>query len=173
MPEPKVLLSLALSLDGFLADAEGGVGWLDGTMVPDMDFEGFMAQVDTVILGRATYDQALGMSESPLGRMRHVVLTHRPLEPRPGVETFSGDPAALIARLKAEAKGLLWLMGGGRSAQPFLDAGLVDELELNLVPLTLGRGLPLFQPDAKPLKLAFIEQQVYSNGVVRLKYRVE
>ncbi len=170
MADAKVILSLAISLDGFIAEADGGIGWLDGTMTPDMDFAGFMAKVDTIILGRATYDQALGLG-LPKGGPRHIVLTHRPLEPRPGVEAYDGDPAVLIARLKSEAKGLIWHMGGGRSAQAFLEAGLVDELELNFVPKTLGRGLPLFQPGARPLQFSFVEQQVYSNGVVRLKYR--
>jgi dihydrofolate reductase len=170
---PTLLLSLAITLDGFVADAEGGVGWLDPFMSPDLGFEEFMAKVGVLVMGRTTYERVLTFGPWPYAGKWTVVLTHRPLTSAPeGVEGYGAEPETLTAKLKETTKGTIWHMGGGRSAQPFLDRGLVDELELNLIPVTLGRGVPLFQKDAKALALSVVEHQVYSSGIVRLRYRV-
>jgi dihydrofolate reductase len=169
----KLLLSMAVSLDGFLADAKGGVGWLDPFGSDDVGMEAFFASVTTFIMGRTTYDQVLTFPTWPYSGKRVVVLTRRPLRDAPeGVEARADDPAAIVKDLKKSTKGIVWHQGGGISAQPYLDRGLVDELQLDVVPVTLGRGIPLFQPGSKPLKLSLIETRSFSSGIVRLRYRV-
>jgi dihydrofolate reductase len=169
------VLSLALSLDGFIAEPDGGVSWLDGFDAKDVQkgLESFWARTKVLVMGRATYDKALTFGPWPFAGKRTVVLTRRALRGAPeGVETHGGTPRALVAKLGKTTRGIVWHMGGGRSARPFLDGGLVDELRLDVIPKTLGKGIPLFQADARPLRLALLENHAYSNGIVRLRYRV-
>jgi dihydrofolate reductase len=169
------VLSLALSLDGFIAEPDGGVSWLDGFVAKDVEkgLADFMARTKVIVMGRATYEKALTLGPWPFEGTPTVVLTRRALNgAAPGVESYRGTPRALVARLRKTTKGIVWHMGGGRSARPFLDQGLVDELQLDVIPITLGKGIPLFQRGAKGLALTLIAHESYSTGIVRLRYRV-
>lgn len=173
---PVIRLFLAVSLDGYIADADRNTEWLHPFVSEEIG-QGLLASIaeaGVLVMGRATYDQIRSFPTWPYGGKRVVILTHRPLEGAPeGVEPRGGDPAALAKELRETSKGTIWLMGGGRSAQPFLDAGLVDELQLDVIPVTLGRGLPLFQRDAKPHRLSLVECRSFETGIVRLRYRLQ
>lgn len=172
--------SLAVSLDGYIADPTGGVDWLNNYFSPEIDFIGFMRTIGATIYGRTTFDWALAQGhagavnpDAPGGKA--IVLTHRPIENCPaGVETFSGDVRELASRLRAELKGTgkdIWLMGGGRSIAPFHEAGIVDRWELSIIPILLGNGIPLFPPHSRGfggLKLA--RTRALSNGIVEAWY---
>ncbi|MBR0673684.1 dihydrofolate reductase family protein [Neoroseomonas soli] len=168
----RVRLYAAISLDGCLADAVGEVGWLAPYEAEDYGMPGFLAQIGTVLTGRTTYDQARGFGDWPYAGKRMVVLTTRPLDPDPpaGVEATAGDLGAIVARLRAETAGDIWLLGGAAVAQACLARGLVDSLELFVIPLTLGAGLRLFAP-AGPLRgWRLAETRSWPNGVVLLRY---
>jgi dihydrofolate reductase len=162
----------AVSLDGCLADAQGGVGWLEPFEAVDYGMDGFLAQVGSVLAGRTTYDQARGFGPWPYAGKRVVVMTHRALDPDPppGVEAAHGDPAAVVARLRAQTTGDIWLLGGAALAQDCLARGLVDSIEIFLMPLLLGAGLRLFAADGSPRALALREARPFPNGVVALTY---
>ncbi|BDG70618.1 dihydrofolate reductase family protein [Roseomonas fluvialis] len=168
----RVRLYAAVSLDGCLADSQGGVGWLAPFEAEDYGMDAFLAEVGTVLTGRTTYDQARGFGEWPYAGKRVVVMTHRALDADApdGVEAAQGDLAGVIARLRRETTGDIWLLGGAALAQACLARGLVDSIEIFVMPLLLGAGLRLFATDGAPRALTLREARPYPNGVVALNY---
>src|SRR5688572_8161 len=169
-------VSLAVSLDGYIASDDGGVAWLDPYMDAAAGFGEFMKQIGSFVMGRTTYDQALkmgGMGGGSGGKPTWWVLTHRPIHPLPeGVIPWSGDAADLLRDIDAKAKpGDTWLMGGGKAIVPFREAGLIDRWELAVIPIVLGKGIPLFVPGSRePDALRLVETKTFKSGVVALTY---
>lgn len=142
---------LAVSLDGFIAPTDGSHTWLN----PYASLSGsfmtkWVKQIGGLITGRATYDTAIGFGGWMFGDMPTVLMTTRPPEDLPkAVEVSSGDPAPALAALRKRMsdKGLesdIWLFGGGVTAGRFLAAGLIDLIELAVIPVVLGQGKTLF-----------------------------
>jgi len=171
MSDPVVRYYVAASIDGFIATPDGGVGWLEPFHGEDYGYQGFYARVGVVVMGRRTFDQALGYETWPYAGRRTVVLTTQPLGPDApaGVEAWDGDAATLVHRLKAETQGEIYMCGGGQAAQAFLDAGCIDRLELYVMPVLLGAGVPLFAGGA-PIDMALLDARPMARGVVRLTY---
>jgi dihydrofolate reductase len=168
----RVRLYAAVSLDGCLADAQGGVGWLAPFEAQDYGMDAFLAQVGAVLTGRTTYDQARRFGDWPYAGKRVVVMTHRVLDADApdGVEAAQGDVAGVVARLRAEAEGR-HLAARRRGAGAGLPrGGLVDSVEIFVMPLLLGAGLRLFATDGPPRALTLREARPYPNGVVALTY---
>jgi len=166
---------IALSVDGYIADADGGVAWLDPYFTPDIDFNAFTATIGATIMGRRTFEQALTFGEWKPASARTIVLTHRPIDnPPPGVETFAGDVEELAEDLRHDMARLgkdVWLMGGGESIRPFAEAELVDRWELFVIPVLLGDGVPLFPAgDPTGFDLTPTRTETYDNGIVELWY---
>lgn len=145
-----VRYQLAISGDGFIAPNDGNFEWLyPYGAVAMAHFGKFMKEIGGVIMGRATYDQQAAMGGAEMfGDMPTLVMTSRP---RPGKARASllaekGAAKPALDKLKALVKrGDIWLMGGGETAAKFLDAGLIDRLELTTVPVALAAGRPLFE----------------------------
>jgi dihydrofolate reductase len=170
-----VIYMFAMSLDGFIARPDGSFDWLDDFPADaEFDFPAFEASVTGLVMGRATYDAVPRETEWPYARWPVVVATRRPPADLPsGVETVDGPPAAMLARLRQMgAAGRIWMFGGGALARQFMEAGLLDTVEVGIIPVVLGSGIPAFggaQPDrwldlefARPLK----------NGAIHARYRV-
>lgn len=165
---------IALSVDGYIADADGGVAWLDPYFSDEIDFEGFSSTIGATVMGRRTFDQAVA-SEWREPSPRTVVMTHRTIEDPPGdVESYDGTVEQLADTLRTELAGSgkdVWLMGGGESIRPFHEAGLVDRWELFKIPVLLGSGVPLFPPGvATGFDLRPTHTRTYGNGVVEVWY---
>jgi len=174
-PVSRFRVYVALSIDGYIADENGGVGWLDPYFSPELGFHEFIKTIGATVMGRATFDQSLEMGKWEHDNPRTIVMTHRPIDDPPnGVEVFDGDIGELAASLRAdlEPEGKdIWLMGGGKSIQPWHEAGLVDSWELYVIPVTLGAGVPLFPPGSPALtELPLAGSKSFENGIVELKY---
>lgn len=174
---PLVRVSLAASLDGYIADKNGGVDWLNPFFSDQMDFMGFMKTIGAAVMGRKTFDIAASGTLGPMPPTSYptFVPTHRPMpNPPKGYEPFGGTPGELAERLRAQlAKSGkdIWLMGGGEMIDAFLAAGLVDRVELRIIPVLLGDGVPLFPQHARgqePWKLT--KHHAFKNGVVEVCY---
>ncbi len=174
MLHARIRLYMAASLDGFIADVAGGVDWLRPYEAEDVGFGAFLHEIGTIVTGRRTYDQALGLGSWPYGGKRMVVLSHRALAPGApeGVETYSGDISALADSLRRETAGDIWLLGGASVAQEFMKRDLVDRIELYLVPVLLGAGVRLFGPAGHARTLAFSEAKSFPNGIIGLLYEL-
>lgn len=175
---PLIRAALAVSLDGFIADATGGVEWLNPFFSPELDFDGFMNSIGAVIMGRNTFDDAVARGGGSLtGQGNCVILTHRPLErPPKGVEAFDGDMRELADAMRSELAGTgkdIWLMGGGQAIDALLAAGQVDRLEMGIIPVLLGDGIPFFPKHSRGLQgLTQTHCRALKNGVVEMWYEL-
>ena len=172
MPAPLLRLYIAVSVDGFIAPPDGSSAWLAEYDANQYGYADFIAGIATVVMGRRSYEEALGLGDWPWPGRRCVVLTSRRIAPPPGaaVETASGDVEELAARLKQESAGDVWLLGGAKAARPFLAAGLVDRLELFQIPVLLGDGVRLFEAGLPGRQLRLEGAKPHEKGVVELLY---
>ena len=165
----RVRYGVGMSLDAFIADPQGGTGFL--TTDRDYDPGPFFASIDTVLMGRKTFEAAGGQSYPGL-RTYVFSNTLRP-ESLPGVTIVSSeDAAATVAALRAEEGKDIWLSGGGELCGSLLEAGLVDTVEMGVSPILLGQGVPLVAPLPRPVRLELVEHQIYRSGMVVLTYAV-
>ncbi|HEY9229462.1 MAG TPA: dihydrofolate reductase family protein [Gemmatimonadaceae bacterium] len=169
-----VRYNVAASLDGYIADAQGAYDWIP--LEPAIDFAALFQRVDTVLLGRHSYELVLrdpAAATWPVGA--RVIVFSRTLSPadHPHVTIVADDAAAAVAKLRAEpTDGEIWLYGGGALFGSLLAAGQVDRVEVTVIPILLGGGVPLLPPGAvrTPLTLEHLEQ--YPSGQVSLHYAV-
>ncbi len=169
---------VAVSLDGFIAPPDGGHEWLAPFGKVAMGFIGpWMQQIGGIIVGRSTYDQAIGMGGWMWGKTPALVMTSRPVWQGPQtVHTHAGDPAEGLAALRARmaAQDLdtdIWLFGGGVTAGSFLRHNLIDMVELAVVPIALGRGRPLFAEVEASQAFEHVGSQPIGLGVAVNSYR--
>ena len=155
----RIRVYMAISLDGFVADAEHGVDWLPHEEVHETEalgFGEFIEQVGCMLMGRSTYDFVAGF-DGPWSypeRVPVLVASTRDLTPKvPQVRRVEGDIEELLAEAKREAGGLDVYLDGGRIVQAALEKDLVDELVLTRVPKALGAGIPLFAPPRKDFEI--------------------
>lgn len=171
----RIVYYAAISVDGFIAASDGNVHFLAPFDPMALGYAEFFAKVQAVVLGRATYDQLLTFGPWPYPGRRGLIVTTRPLAELPEA-TRTVTPAELpeaLARLRAETPGEVWIVGGGQTARACLDAGLIDELELYVVPCLVGAGIPLFAPSSQLLPLRLLATQSFASGVTMLRYAVE
>ncbi len=163
---------VAASLDGYIADADGGVDWLPQGDSEDYGYAEFYAGVEALVMGRRTYDQVLGFGEWPyVGKPTYVFTAHPPDQNPYHVQFVQGGPADFVRTVASQYDGTVWLVGGGNLAEQFRRAGLIDEYLIFIIPVVLGRGIPLFGGDAPHTALDLIETQTYGDGEVMLRYR--
>lgn len=171
----RVLLNLTTSLDGFIADRDGGIDWLlpPPSQVPE-DYLALMADVDTLVMGRATYETSLALTGGMdvfEGKTAYVFTSRSDLPPHPGVEFVREPPEPFVARLKERPGGIIWLFGGGRLATTLTAAGLVDDYLIAVQPVLLGDGVPLWGGGQGPRELEVVHARAWPDGVVELRYR--
>jgi len=163
---------VASSLDGFIATPNGGYDWL--VMDPAIDFKALYGEFDAAVMGRKTYD--VGKSQGVSGAMpgMDVVVFSRSLKPAkyPGVRIVNDDPAEVVRDLKAKSGRDIWLFGGGELFRVLLDAGLVDTVELAVMPVLLGDGIPVLPPGAAATLLLSDVKRLPASGIVVLAYSV-
>jgi len=175
----KVKYAVGVSLDGYIAAADGSVDWLNRATSKakgeDFGMGAFFQSIDTVLMGRKTYDIALqmGMGKGGYPKMKNYVFS-RTLPPgeRDGVEFVSGDPGELIARLRQQPGKDIWLCGGGELAREVLKSQALDEVILGIAPVLIGGGRPTFPPGFLETEVELVECKQYKGGVVGLTYRV-
>ena len=166
-----VRYGMGMSLDAFIADPEGGTGWM--VMDKEYDQRAFFDSIDTVLMGRKTFEVA---GKRPFPGLRTYVFS-RTLRPDdfPGVTIVSAeDAASTVAALRAEEGKDIWLGGGGELARSLLAADLVDTVEVGLNPILLGQGVPFLPPHPLPraVRLELTKHEAYPSGLVVLIYTV-
>lgn len=168
---PRIRYQVAMSLDGYIAGPKGEADWI--TMDPDIDFDALFAQFDTFIMGRRTFEVA-GAGGSCASSGARTFVFSRTLRPEdhPAVTICPEVSAATVATIRAQAVKDIWLFGGGTLFRSFLDAGLVDTVEVAVMPVLLGGGVPLLPSPAREAKLALTGHRIYNSGIVLLEYRV-
>jgi len=174
---PTASVFIATSLDGFIARPNGDLDWLpppDASSGEDFGYEAFMRTIDTLVMGRGTYEKVLTFGSWPYGPRKVVVLTNRPLTAPPksaNVETMAGDPHDIVRTLGERGAESLYV-DGGVTIQRFLDAGLIQRLIITRIPILLGDGLPLFGRLGRDMRLEHVDTRHWPNGFVQSEYRV-
>ena len=165
----RVRYSVAMSLDGFIAGPKGEHDWI--VMDAEMDFRALMGSFDTLLMGRKTYEASRGHTGGGMpGLAAYVFSRTLNAEECAGV-TLSRSPERTIAELKAKPGKDLWLFGGGGLFRSLLDLKLVDSVEVAIVPVLLGAGVPLLPMADVRNKLKLAKHKVYEKtGTVSLEY---
>ncbi len=171
----KIILGLAVTLDGYIEGPNGEYDWC----FTDQDYgmSEFFGRVDTVFIGRKSYEMAqqyAGDAEVVPGmpKMTEYVFSNTLKSVKDGAILLSGDSMAEARRIKALPGKDIWLFGGASLTDGLMKEGLVDELWMSVHPILLGSGKPLFRPQDGRTQLTLLESKTYETGLVSLKYRV-
>jgi dihydrofolate reductase len=169
----KVTYGAAVSLDGFLAGAKEEIDWLrqsdDVAAIMRESWKG----VDAMLMGRKTYEFAARMGGGPAGtsKIRTYVFSTTIADAPEGAELVRADAVGFVRDLKAQPGGDIILMGGGELAATLIEGGVVDEIGLNVHPILLGAGVPMFAAMAGRIDLSLVEARPIAKECVLLRYR--
>jgi len=170
----EVVYYFAASLDGYIATPDGGVAWLAPfeNSGEDYGYSEFYASVDSVLLGRRTYEQSLTFGAWPYPGKPCWIFTRRDLEvPGPDLILTDASPDQVVAELGLRGLVRAWLVGGSELAASFRRAGAISEYIVSLVPVILGAGIPMLASPGPSERLRFVESREYPSGLVQLRYR--
>ena len=167
----RVRYRVAASLDGYIAGPNGEIDWI--VHDPNVDFASIYAGFDTVLLGRTTYELTRQPGTPPWPAGWRIYVFSRTLNPvdHPDVTVVSRDIVAPVAELRAQPGLDIWLFGGGNLFASLLAAGLVDQVEVALIPVLLGQGIPLLGAEAR-VPLTLVQSDRTDVGIVNLVYNV-
>lgn len=172
----KVIVHIAASADGYIAGPGGDLEWLNSRPAP-AGFYGmneFMKSIDTMILGRKTYEVSLELGGKFDSSSRTIVFSHQapPADTPPGVEFVNDAIASFVKRLREPPGKDIWLMGGGDLIASFLDEQAIDEFVISVVPVFIGDGIPLIARRHRHVPLHLQSTEKFDDGLVQLHYRV-
>ena len=170
---------IAASLDGYIARKNGAIDWLanpiDQENGEDYGYKEFFDSIDSMVIGRKTYEQVLTFKEWPYRGKKVVVLsrTHPsvPAQLTAEVEISAGPLPELVGRL-ADTGSRRAYVDGGKTIQGFLQAGLIDEMTITRIPILIGEGIPLFGSLTRDIRLLHAATKSFANGYVQSRYRV-
>ena len=166
----KVKLSVAPSLDNYLATADNGFDWI--RMDHDYGLKEFFTTVDAVLMGRKMYELIVRMGMTAYQGMHNYVFSHTKTGREGNIEFVSGNKKEFVHQLRSQPGKDIWLAGGGELIASFLQAGLVNQIVFAVQPLLLGEGIPLFPHNFPRTNLRLTECKPYESGVVMLSYDV-
>lgn len=175
----KVILDLAVTLDGYIEGPNGEVDWC--VMDDDMGFDRFLSTIDTILYGRISYDMwgnfqpEANASEAErslweaVHSKRKIVFSSNP-KPDGKAAFIASDIAEKVSEMKKESGKDIFLYGGAKLITTFIDLGLVDSYRLSVHPTVLGNGKPLFENLEKRLDLKLVDSNTFKSGVIQLIY---
>lgn len=169
----KLVLFIAMSLDGYIAKPDGDISFLSLVEKEgeDYGYAKYIETVDTVILGRKTYDKILSMGFGlPYGDRNIIVLTRNPHPVTDKVTFYSGSLSGLISKLKSQAGLNIYCDGGSETIYQLLQEDLIDEITVSIIPVLLGEGIPLFEKGFQEKNLQLVSTESFPKGLVQLHY---
>lgn len=169
----KLCLFIAMSLDGYIAKPDGDISFLNQVEQEgeDYGYKAYIEMVDTVLLGRKTYDKILSMGvESPYGDRDVYVVTRTPRENSGRTTFYSGDLKELVTTLKSESGKNIYCDGGAEIIAQLLQEKLIDEMTVSIIPILLGDGIRLFGGTFQEQNLKLVKCQGFEKGLVQLHY---
>jgi dihydrofolate reductase len=170
-PKRRVRYSVAMSLDGFIAGPNGEHDWI--LMDPTLDFGALFAQFDTLLMGRRTFELTQQGGGGGMRGMETIVFSRTLRQSDCPTVVLSDDVAETISALKLRPGKDIWVFGGGELFRSVLDAGLIDTVEVAVVPILLSQGVPLLPAGVRSPSLQLTESKTLPSGIVLLSYTVE
>ena len=169
----KVILGLAVSLDGFIEGPNGEYDWC----LTDQDYgmKAFFERIDAVFVGRKTYEMSLAMEGSVPGmpKMKEYIFSNTLDSVKKGAILVRGDIKGEVDKIKKEKGKDIWMFGGANLTASLMNLGLIDELWLAVHPILLGSGKPLFSGIKDRIHLQLTDTVTFSSGLVSLKYSLK
>jgi dihydrofolate reductase len=168
-----VRYGVAMSLDGYIAGPNGEADWI--VHDPDIDFGAIFSRYDTLLIGRKTFDamRKMGGGGGSMPGVEAIVISRTMVQSEHPDVKIAQDPRALVAELKARPGKDIWLFGGGELFRSLLSDGLVDGVDVGIVPVLLGGGIPFLPAPATLARLKLTNRRVYEkSGIVGLEYDV-
>ncbi len=171
----KIVLFIAMSLDGYIADDNGGVDWLKGQSDDDENidvYSEFVKDIDTVVMGWNTYYQVvteLSPKEWVYKDFTTYVFTHRKKKSSEQMRFTSENPISLLKQLKEKDGKDIWICGGAHIVQQLVNEDMIDKYYISVIPTILGGGIRLFEKTEKEIRLKLYKTQTY-NGITDLVY---
>lgn len=163
----KILLNVAITLDGFIAGPNGEYDWCFTD--EDYGLTAFMQSVDTIIMGRKSYEIAAEYGEVYPDKEVTVFSKTLKQTPFPHVKIVKGDITDFVTSLTSKPGKNIWLYGGAAITAPLMENNLIDEFHLSVHPIVLGNGIPLFKNIRRPLTL--VDSITYPSGLVQSVYK--
>jgi dihydrofolate reductase len=175
MKRRNIIVHVATSADGYIARPDGDLEWLTSRPAPK-GFYGmgaFMKTVDTMIMGRKTYEVGLQLGGKFDSKDRSIIFSRQspPADAPPGVEFVSDPIGPFVKRLREQPGKNIWMMGGGDLIASFLDEHAIDEFVINVVPVFIGDGIPLIARRHRHTPLELLSTESFDDGLVQLHYR--
>jgi dihydrofolate reductase len=173
MGKRKVKVYIAASLDGYIAHSDGDIDWLDSVARPDEDYgyAAFIETIDTVIMGRKTYEKVLSFGgDFPHAGRDCYVLTRTKRVSDGQVHFFSGPADELLDQIQRKPGKDIFIDGGSEAIDLFREKGLIDSYTVSIIPILIGEGIPLFKESNKELPLKLVEATTFDSGLVQLTY---
>lgn len=172
----KLFLYIAMSLDGFIARKDGNLDWLNQvqTAGEDYGYNAFIEQIDTIIMGRKTYEKVLTMVDVfPHEDKQCYIWTKELRNPKGNVVFYNGSLPELVKTLKAKEGKHIFCDGGAEVIHELLNSKLIDEMIISVIPILLGDGIRLFKGELQENILQLNECKSFSSGLVQLHYKIK
>ena len=167
----QVVYSVAMSLDGYIAGPAGESDWI--LIDPEIDFAAMFARFDVILMGRRTYETTRKYQGGSMPGIESYVFSRTLRQADCRGVIVSDNPSPTVSALKKQSGKDIWLFGGGELFRSLLELGLVDSVEVAVIPVLLGGGIPLLPDPAKRAKLKLESHRVYAKtGTVALAYRL-
>lgn len=172
----EIKLYIAQSLDGCIAEIDGGLDWLINHENPeetDYGYADFYKTVDTLLMGARTYESILAMGIPwPYEDCQTYVVTHNPIAPQENISSISSNVVERIKQMKTYPGKDIWIVGGGELISTLLSHQLIDSMIITTIPVVLGGGIPLFRPISGGSNWSLSEVLTYKSGVVVAEYKL-
>ena len=169
----KIIVFIAMSLDGYIATMEDDLEWLMKVQGEgDNGYSEFMKDIDTVVMGRRTYEWLMkqDMSEWPYADLTTYVWTNSEMAEDSNVTFVNRSVSEMEAYMRQESQMNIWLVGGGGLIKSFLEHGAIDEWIITIAPVVLGGGIPLFQHGVQVQELTLVSERRYGE-FLQLHYK--
>lgn len=172
-----IVVYIATSLDGYIADKQGNIDWLTSIENPenlDFGFADFLSGIDAIVMGRTTFETIMGFDiewpyEQPVFILSNTI-KELPVSLPDNVSILSGNVIEIIKKLKGNGYNRVYI-DGGKTVQGFINEGFVDELIITRIPILLGEGIPLFIPNDKRIEFTHHKTEIYLDSFVKSHYK--